>query len=376
MWGRLHARLVAFGRTLLAAHTSPARLAAAVFVGAIVGCTPPLGLHLLLCIAAAWALGLNQVVVYAAANVSIPPLMPFIGFASIEIGERLLRGRWLPLSPSEVKAIAGGSWQAAGRMFVDWAVGGLAVGAVLGAVLATIVYAWASRRARANPDDEAFAAIDRAIAAASRRYRAAPRSLAGYAWFKYRLDPCYRRIAALVPAGSLTVDVGTGLGMLPLVLGLLGGGRRALGVDWDERKLAAARLAAAGLDGLQFISTDAHAWSPPPCDVVTLVDVLHYATPAARRELLGRAAAALGPGGALLVREGDAASKGGARFTRAVEAMAVRLGWNRAARSTFDSASALRGELEALGFTVEIEPLAGPLHPGNVLLVARRPIAP
>ena len=386
---RLRSRAGGFARTVLSANASPRSLALAMIVGAIAGCTPLFGFHLPLCIALAWLLRLNQPAVYAAANVSIPPLVPFIGFASVECGERLLRGRWLPLTLAEFRHPEGGISQFAKRFFLDWLAGGVLVGGAIGLLLAAVVYAIASRRAAAMhkpdaalhnsaepgavPGAKPGTEIDRALTAASERYRVAPPSLRWYAFFKYRMDPCYRRLAALVPERSLTVDLGSGLGMLPVLLGVLGGGREALGVEWDGRKVAAGQAAAAGLDGVRLVEGDARACEVPPCDVVTIVDMLHYFDAASQQALLARAAAALRPGGRLLIREGDAESGGGARFTRWLERLAVRLGWNRAAGARgFRPAGDLRAALETLGLRVTVEPLAGRLHPGNVLFRADR----
>src|SRR5579862_1534566 len=55
------------------------------------------------------------------------------------------------------------------------------------------------------------------------------------------MDPCHR-------AETFTVDLGTGLGMLPIPLGLMGEGRRV----------------------------EAQSFASPECDVVTIVDVRHY----------------------------------------------------------------------------------------------------
>lgn len=365
MKGRLRARVHGWWRALLVEHNDPARLGLACVAGAMVGCTPLFGLHFWVCIAVAWLLRLNKVTVYAAANVSIPPLVPFLGFASVQVGERLLHGGWLRVSLAEFRRDLPSM---GARFFVDWLAGGLLVGAVIGALLAAVVYAIARARRRRSADP-----IRSAILAASRRYRAAPRPMRVYAWFKYRLDPCYREIAALVDEGSFTVDLGTGLGMLPVVLGTLGGGRRALGVDWDAPKLAAGRAAAADLDGVALVEGDARGYAIPPCDVITLVDVLHYYEPAAQRALLERCAAALRSGGKLLIREGDAGERRGARWTRGVEAAAVRVGWNRGEGQTrFRHLDDLRREVESAGFTVEAKSVAGKLHPGNVLLEASK----
>lgn len=365
-FARLRARIGAFLRRLLDAHTTPGRLALAVFVGAVVGSTPLFGFHFFLCVAVAWLLRLNQVTVYAAANVSVPPMVPLLGYASVEVGERLLRGRWLPLAVADFRTTP--LPDLLGRFYIDWLVGGLVIGSLIGAVLASVVYvlAWLRQRRAAEP-------LYRLIVASARRYAEAPRPLRFYAWFKYRLDPSYRRIVPLIPEDTLTVDLGTGLGMLPVALGLSGGGRRAIGVDWDEAKLAVGRLAAAGLEGIELMAGDLREFVLPACDAITLVDVLHYYPAEIQREILARSAAALRPGGQLLIREGDTRAGRTAAWTRWLEALAVRLGWNRGEGATrFRAISALVEELRALGLEVEHEAAAGQLHPGNVLVRAQR----
>ena len=378
---------------VLASHLQPRQLFFAMLVGAMVGATPFYGLHFVICVALAWLLRLNPPAMYAAANISLPPLIPLLGFACVQVGERVVRGQWLPLRVADFRELArgpGGVHALMLRFFVDWTVGGVLVGAGIGLVLGGAVYGIARRRRRAGLDagegtppsaargdgDPVIAEdIDDAIREASRRFRRAAPNLRWYAFFKYRMDPSYRRLAALIPPRSTTVDLGTGLGMLPLVLALLPGERLVVGLDWDGAKLAAGRTAAGGLPRLQLIEGDARQWQPPPCDVITLVDVLHYYEPAAQRALLERACGALRPGGAILVREGDAARRGGAAWTRALEALAVRIGWNRGDGATrFRGAGALSGELQSLGLQVTVEPLAGRLHPGNVLLCARKPV--
>ena len=59
----LRARLHELARHLWHEHTEPSRVAWAVFVGCLVGCTPLFGLHLPLCVALAWLFRLNKIVV-------------------------------------------------------------------------------------------------------------------------------------------------------------------------------------------------------------------------------------------------------------------------------------------------------------------------
>jgi uncharacterized protein (DUF2062 family)/SAM-dependent methyltransferase len=364
MLGGLRRRLHELARAVWKQHTSPGRVGLAIVVGCTIGATPLFGLHLPICILFALLFGLNQVIVYGAAHISVPPLVPILGFFSVQLGERLLHGRWASVARGD---FSGASVHAlAGRFFVDWLVGGAILGAAVGLVAGVTVYAiLRRRRARLGADP-----IEAAILAATRRYRGLPRKLAIYARMKYQMDPSYRAVARRVGPGAFTVDLGTGLGMLPVLLGELGEGRRALGVEWDGEKARAGARAAAGLEGIEVVEGDARSFDLPACDVVTLVDVLHYYDAETQRALLARCRAALVPGGRLLVREADPARRGGARFTRFLERLVTRLGWNRGPGVRFRPVPELRADLEALGFAVAIDEVAGRLHPGNVLLVA------
>jgi uncharacterized protein (DUF2062 family)/SAM-dependent methyltransferase len=290
----LHQRIHALALHLWREHNSPPRMAAAVWLGCVVGCTPLFGLHIWVCIALAWLLRLNQVVVYAAANISIPPIAPFIGFISVQLGERLLHGGWMALELSDF------TWRNApslgARFFVNWMVGGLLLGAAVGLVGGLVTWVALSRRRERQrvASDPVWAAL----VAASSRYRSLPRRFRFYAHMKFRMDPCYHAIASRVGPDTLTVDLGTGLGMLPVLLGELGDGRRAVGVEWDAAKAQAGALAAAGLSGVEILEGDLHTFELPPCDVVTLVDVLHYYGQPEQRAIIARCARALRPGGA------------------------------------------------------------------------------
>ena len=373
-------QLRALWQTLLHEHTAPIRLAAAVLVGCIVGCTPLFGFHILLCIALSFALRLNKLVVYGAANLSIPPLVPFIGFASVQLGERALHGRWLALTRHDFRLDQ--VRQLARLFFVDWMVGGAILGTLIGLVAGAITFAILRARRRSAVADvggavaiaavanaDADDAIAVAIESARRRYDGLHPRFKWYARLKYVMDPAYRAIVARVPAGAFAVDLGSGLGMLPVLLGVVGGERRALGVEWDAAKVACGVHAARGLVGVEVVVGDARSFAIPPCDVVALVDMLHYWDVETQRAILARCRAALRTGGRLLVREGDPARRGGARFTRVVERMVTRLGWNRGPAVHFRAIADLRADLEALGFAVTVDEVAARTHPGNVLLV-------
>jgi len=71
-----------------------------------IGVTPLWGLHWLLVVAVCVPLRLDARVAYLAANVSLPLVAPFVTFAELEMGSRVLHGTWLALTPDEAKNIA------------------------------------------------------------------------------------------------------------------------------------------------------------------------------------------------------------------------------------------------------------------------------
>jgi SAM-dependent methyltransferase len=212
--------------------------------------------------------------------------------------------------------------------------------------------------------------IERALKAAAARYIGAHPTFRWYALLKYRMDPCYRAIGQRVSKDSFTVDLGTGLGMLPVLLGELGERRRVLGIEWDPERMRCGQHAARGLPDVEVVKGDLHASPIPACNFITLIDVLHYYEADKQEALLRRCREALRPGGRLLLREGDASRRGGARWTRIVEWCATRWGWNRGPVVRFRPVSELRGTLVKLGFHVTESELASWFLPGNVLLVA------
>src|SRR5579883_2762975 len=167
---RLHTRVLEYARLLLAEHRQPQRVAAAIVCGCIVGCLPLFGLHFFICIGVSRLLRLNLPIMYGAANVSIPPLVPFLGWGSVQLGERLLHGRFLTLSRIEFTGAA--LPQLVTRFFLSWMTGGALLGAALGVLLSGIVYVILRRRSKGKekqtaPDDAVSAAIERA----AQRYR-------------------------------------------------------------------------------------------------------------------------------------------------------------------------------------------------------------
>ena len=130
------------------------------------------------------------------------------------------------------------------------------------------------------------------------------RSLQGYVRWKVRTDPAYSAVREVL-RGRLqpVLDLGCGVGLLPLYLRERGHIAPMLGIDFDQRKIDVARTAAQGYDDIEFIAGDAREPLSPDRDVVML-DILHYFDSASQQTILANAARAAGEGGVIVIRQG------------------------------------------------------------------------
>jgi uncharacterized protein (DUF2062 family) len=115
-------------------HSSPSRLATAIFVGVLIGCSPFYGFHVILCLVIAFVFRLNKFVVWLGSNVSLPVFAPFLTFASIQCGHILLHGEPAEVNLQQIQETG------ALELFWYWTIGFLPVGGFLGAFFALIVF--------------------------------------------------------------------------------------------------------------------------------------------------------------------------------------------------------------------------------------------
>jgi len=172
------------------------------------------------------------------------------------------------------------------------------------------------------------------------------------------------------------LDVGTGRGQVPLLLVELGRASSARGVDWDVAKLADAKRAAA-VDGrssplASFALGDVRTAPFAPADTVLLVDILHYFREDEQDAILDRAAAAVRPGGRIVVRDADTTRGWRSWATLVEERVLTLLGFHRGERVRFRPSSAIVERLEAAGMRCEVRPAWGGTPFSNVLVLGTR----
>jgi uncharacterized protein (DUF2062 family)/SAM-dependent methyltransferase len=374
-------RLRRLGRTMAEMHVqlrtegdTPVRKALSVGLGTLVGCTPLYGLHLPLCAGLAKLFGLNLIRTYLAAYVGNPLTLPFLLYAELGVGNLLFGDSWPALSFDELQLV--NVWSLGRNILV----GSVALGLVLGAVFAVIAYAIGSRW-------EAPPLRALLIEGASRRYVEAGIFHWEVVRGKLKGDPIYFALleSGLLPREGLLVDLGCGRGILLSLLATARQLRRE--GKWSAPRSPPAELALAGVELRPRIAAvaagalgadaeirvaDLTGYTPPPCRAVVLLDVLHYLDPADQTGLLARSAAALAPGGVLILRDADAGL--GWRFflTRVGERLAALARGQGRRRFHYRRADAWGELLRSLGLEVTSTPMWDGTPFGNVLVVGRK----
>ena len=346
---------------------TPARSAAAIGLGTLVGCFPIYGTHLLLCVLLARLFRLSRVVTYLAAHVNNPLTLPWLLAASFSIGHRTTRGAWPALRLSELaqmRALDVGG---------DILAGSLILGAGLGLLFGSVAWIVGRRSRHESP-------WRRKADEVSRRYLGGGVFHWEFVRVKLRHDPVYRAIEPALrrlDRGTL-VDLGCGRGIaLALadhVRGEEGPAPPPPTLVGVERSAAIAEVArgAVGARG-RIVVADLVEYAPPPADLILVLDVLHYLDAGAQEQVLGRAARVLRPGGRLLLREADAAAGFRFRLVGAAERAAAigRRAWGQ--RFCYRTAAAWSDLLEAAGLETAPVPLTGGPPLANVLIEARKP---
>lgn len=197
-----------------------------------------------------------------------------------------------------------------------------------------------------------------------------PRALREYVRWKVRADPAYDAVVERLRGRATPIaDVGCGIGLLAHYLRASGIEAPITGLDFDERKITAARDASAGLAGVTFLRADAREPLPADHDVVML-DVLQYFSTVDQQRILANAASSVPRGGIVIIREGIRDASWRYRLTWLVDWMARLFRWMRAERLNFPAREEITGAFD--GFEAAVTPLWGRTPYNNYLFVFTR----
>jgi SAM-dependent methyltransferase len=197
------------------------------------------------------------------------------------------------------------------------------------------------------------------------------RWLQGYVRWKVRTDPAYAAVLDSVrERNQPLLDLGCGIGLLAFYLREHGFTAPVIGVDFDQRKIDVARVAAQRYRGIDFIAGDARDPLPHDHDVVIL-DILHYFDAASQQQILGNAARAVPAGGVVVIRQSIRDASWRHRLTLIVDALARTFRWMKAERLNFPTRDEVTGAF-ATDFDSEIRPMWGKTPFNTYLFLFRR----
>lgn len=120
----------------------------------------------------------------------------------------------------------------------------------------------------------------------------------------------------------------------------------------------------------RFVCADMCEAALPDCDLVVILDVLHYVDHAAQEGVLRRVREALQPGGRLLLRIGDADSRRGFAISQWVDRTVTRIRGHRVSPTWGRPLGDWLALLQRLGFSAHSLPMSEGTPFANVLLVA------
>ncbi|MEA2166677.1 MAG: hypothetical protein QOK37_4804 [Thermoanaerobaculia bacterium] len=188
-----------------------------------------------------------------------------------------------------------------------------------------------------------------------------------YVRAKIRTDPVYDAVFDRIQCSSEPLlDVGCGVGILPLYLRARGFTAPISGVDHDERKIGIARMV---MPGATFVAGDARD-ALTAGGTVVLLDLLHYLTSREQADLLTSAAA---HATTVIVRDALRDGSWRYRLTYAQEMFSRVVRWLRADRLHFPARAEVLQPFA--GFDAEVVPLYGRTPFNNYLFVFRRSMA-
>ena len=178
-----------------------------------------------------------------------------------------------------------------------------------------------------------------------------------------------------VPRHGFIVDLGCGHGLFANLLAESSAGRRVLGVDVDERKIAVARETIDERESLRFELGDIVHEAVPKCDAVTIIDVLYLLPPGDQEEVLRKAAGALAENGPLVVKAQERAASPRYVLTYAQELVATSIGLTRGRQGRFHflARPVAIAMFERAGFLVDVIEMPGRPYTDVVYLARKAP---
>lgn len=141
MFARLWLRIKTLWRLAKSERAAPREIFWAVFLGAFAGCTPAVGIHGWVGVGLATLFKKNRLMAWIGSRISNMIFLPFIALAEVQLAHRVRTGAWAQIDRDTAISQAG-------SFLLDWCLGTIPVGIVIGVLCGLLGYALAVRRDR------------------------------------------------------------------------------------------------------------------------------------------------------------------------------------------------------------------------------------
>jgi uncharacterized protein (DUF2062 family)/SAM-dependent methyltransferase len=346
----------------------PRRSAAAVFLGIFIGIIPIYGFQTVTALGVAALFRLNKPLTVAATFINNPLFLPVILFSSVELGCLLWTGSFPRLDMASLVAMR---HHLNKEQFLIWIVGSVALGVLVGAIGAIIAAAVARRHRKLRTP--ANTALTERVGFVEAMYSKCPIKVRQFVRWKLRLDKMFELLAAENLGAGTIVDLGCGYGNALGFLAYEATRRRLIGCDIDAGRIAFARKALAPLNA-ELTAVDVRQFEFPTAELILIMDVLHYLTPAQQQELLQRCCTALEPNGLLIFRVPNRRAGFRGAFSMALERLIFMSEGNGLRRPEMLPANHYRTALQNANLQLEERSFENRLPLSHVLFVARKPL--
>jgi len=195
----------------------------------------------------------------------------------------------------------------------------------------------------------------------------------GYSLCKLATDPLYGAICAQFDQHDQPLlDLGCGIGLLLQCLRALGNPITYVGIDSDQEKIAAARLAATkrAIRDASFEIGDLAHELPAHHGSFALLDILQYLERPARERLLLQVARRLSPSGKAVMRIGIDDGSWRASVARGADRLGHTLRWMRSSFRSQPTREELMNSFAKAGLEARFSPLWGKTPFTNYLVIA------
>jgi uncharacterized protein (DUF2062 family) len=141
LFRRLWEKIKTLWKLARSERATPREIGWAVFIGAYAGCTPAVGFHGVLAVGIATLFKKNRLFAWLGARISNMVFLPFIAIAEVQTSHYLRTGQWVTLDREH-------AIDQAGVLLLDWCIGTIPVGFVIGSVMGLSSWGIAAYRDR------------------------------------------------------------------------------------------------------------------------------------------------------------------------------------------------------------------------------------